>query len=158
MYEQAPVINSITSSTIIADSSGSSGQPDIHWEVYPVRAIAPAPTLVGSVTSGSAGAERIERATINMNGASSSIGAQSGSWVSSLTNNSSNDQTLNFAAGSFSIAPTCTCTAIFANGVNYVCKIHTVSSSSLRIQTFDSASGGASGPAFFATVLCMGPR
>lgn len=72
------------------------------------------PVLIGSVTSNSTGAERIERASITLD-ASFSLGAdvtQSGSWIASGTRNASGDYTMTFTSGIFSSTPVCTITAV----------------------------------------------
>lgn len=85
----------------------------------PVTASSPcskvrAPVLVGSVTSNSNGAERVERATIavgsNCTSGACTITQQSGSWLTSATRSATGQYDLVFAAGIFSAAPTCQAT------------------------------------------------
>lgn len=64
-----------------------------------------APTLIGSVTSNSTGAERIERARITNTG-TPTVASQSSSWISSITDNGVGDMTINITSGTFSAVPT----------------------------------------------------
>jgi hypothetical protein len=118
-----------------------------------------APLLVGSITSNTSGLERIERANITINGASSAINSQSGTWISSLTNNSSNKQTANLVSGMFSATPTCVCTVQYSSASGYNCTIESASTSAVAIQTFDLATPSAAFAASFTVnLICMGPR
>jgi len=119
-YEQL-ASGTVTKSFINADSSAAVGQRDIHWEVYPLSFQTPAPILVGGVTSSSTSAERIERARINLSGASAcSIVSQSGSWISSVSATGGNC-TVNFTSGTFSSAPNCSCN-VAPNATNSWCR------------------------------------
>lgn len=114
-----------------------------------------APTLVGSVTSGSVTAERIERIKVTNSG-TPTISSQSGSWVTSLTDNGVGDTTINIASGMFSSAPTCVATGVrssFAVPLSFETAITT---SAIRIRTFDTSGSGAADLAF--ELMCMGPR
>lgn len=106
-----------------------------------------APILVGSVTSGSSGAERIERAELNCD-ASSSITSQSGSWLSAIGNRSTAACSITVASGVFSSTPTCTFTvkaaAVQATAVNMT---------SATAGTVYGASADYDG-----YLICMGPR
>lgn len=118
-----------------------------------------APVLVGSVTSNSVGAERVERAQIVCS-SSSSITSQSGSWISSVANISSSRCAITIASGMFSAAPMCvaavdsTSTATI-NSAN----INTTSSTTVSIGGLNQASGVTT-PLSTGTydVICMGPR
>ena len=71
-----------------------------------------APVLVGSVTSNSSGAERIERVKVGTASCTTNpcnISSTSGG-ISSITRQSTGKYNLNFSSG-FSSAPTCTCTS-----------------------------------------------
>jgi hypothetical protein len=64
-----------------------------------------APILVGSVTSGTLGSERIERARIRNTGSSCVIDYQSGNWITTATRNGAGRCDLVFSA--FSSEPNC---------------------------------------------------
>ncbi len=107
MYEQV-ISGTVAANAIYADAAGSNGQRDIHFTVEPINQQSPAPLLVNSVASSSAGVERIERGF--MAGCTSTpctVNSQSGSWITSLTRASIGNYTINIAAGTFSAAPTC---------------------------------------------------
>lgn len=118
------------------------------------------PLLVGSITSNSSGLERIERAVIVCS-SSSSVTSQSGSWISSVTNISSNRCTINLTAGMFSAAPTCTGAVVY-NGASSVfsANIGSPSTSSVGIgctgQTGGTTTACTGGDIF--NIVCMGPR
>jgi hypothetical protein len=121
------------------------------------------PILVGSVTSAGSGQYHIESATVVLDGASSSIVSQSGSWLS-FTSYTSPKTTFGITAGEFSATPTCQCTAFLATATAstsnaYTCMFTTESTSSLVILP-TSLNGSEGGPSasFEANIICMGPH
>lgn len=127
-----------------------------------------APLFIGSVTSNSSGAERIERARINaVSGGSCTISSQSGTWITSTTPNALGDCTLTIASGMFSATPTCV--ANLEDNFSSVTRFHfvanasSVSTTSVRIQAnyIDNSLAFASsvvGDASPVSVVCYGPR
>lgn len=70
--------------------------------------------IPGSMYSSSAGVERIERAIVGTTSCTASpctIAKQSGSWLTSITRNTTGTYTLNIASGTFSDTPSCVATA-----------------------------------------------
>jgi len=145
-----------------ASTDGTNGTPRTSSETRPfytsvtycIRTVpaTPAPVLVGSVTSNSAGAERIERASINDTG-TCSIVSQSGSWVSSATVNGTGRCDLVITG--FSSRPSCTCTVTNAGTASRTCHINgTPTSTSVSPYTLNA--GTASSENF--DIICMGPR
>lgn len=153
-------------STVYADGNTSFGQRDIHWTVRSIQPNIPAPLLVGSVTSNSTGAERMERImfggstvgtfTSTCTSTPCTIWSQSGSWVSSVTRNSVGNYTLNIASGIFSDIPTCTITAAPNSGTLKTVAIITATSTSLQVVYRDSADANSIDAV--GVVLCMGPK
>lgn len=154
-YEQA-VGGTVTSHTLYADAAATVGQRDIHWEVYPIDQQMPVPILVGSVTSNSTGAERIERANLTC-GSSAAINSQSGSWISSIGNVSAGACAITFVSGRFSGTPVCVVTA---TGTTDPVAAHSVNSSSSTGITVDAdnASTGADATSYTFNLICVGPR
>lgn len=126
---------------------------NIKWHVRPLIQSVPAPVLVGSVTSGSTGTERVERVQISGAGACAVV-AQSGSWVSGVTHNATGDCTLTIASGMFSAAPTCTCTVTNAAS-RYCAGVGANTSTSIRFATKTYADVAQDQP---FDVICVGPR
>lgn len=114
-----------------------------------------APLLVGSVTSASQGAERIERLRFT-NAGTPTIASQSGSWVSSLTDTAQGQTTVNIPAGTFSAAPTCTCNANGVANQDWSCNVSETSATSVLVRTYDFSTNGYLD--FDTSVICMGPR
>lgn len=112
---------------------------------------APVPILVNSVSSNSTGAERIERLDFFINSGTPEITSQSGSWVTSLTDNGVGDTTINMASGLFSIAPTCVCTT----AGNICTQAGGATTTSWRLKTMDVTGAGVDRQ---VTVMCMGPK
>lgn len=158
MYEMTVGAAAVNQNTILGDASTSDGQRDIHWEVYPITQNVPAPVLVGSVTSNSAGAERIERAEFVCS-SSSSVTSQSGSWLS-IGNISSNRCTLTFTTGTFSATPVCTCNVKgTSTNVTYSCIPSVTSATAATVGTVYNIGGTTTASAnesYYMT--CMGPR
>lgn len=112
-----------------------------------------APLLVGSVTSNSSGAERIERATVALCSSSPcTITSQSGTWLSSITRASAGNYTANFPAGMWITAPTCLCTTA---GGPYTCVPNSTTTTTSNIQVFNNTFTNADGE---IRIMCMGPR
>lgn len=112
------------------------------------------PLLVGSVTSNSTGIERVERLTFT-NAGTPTISTQSGSWVTSLTDNGVGDTTVVVPAGIFSLAPTCTCSVANSGGVE-MCNLLSTTTTAVRIQTSNSSTGAAADKG--VNLICMGQR
>jgi len=114
------------------------------------------PIIVGSVTSNSSGAERVERALVTFCASSPcTIASQSGTWLSSVTRASTGWYTLNFNTGIFSGAPVCSFTVKDTN--NLVFQQNTsASSSSYQVKSHRGSTGTIEDSEF--TVMCMGPR
>jgi len=113
-----------------------------------------APTLVGSVTSNSTGAERMERLVV-ANSGTPTITSQSGSWVSSLTDNGAGDVTANISG--FSAAPTCNATRnASGGGFSVLCAINTVSTTAIRVQCSNLTTATLTDVGF--DLICIGPR
>jgi hypothetical protein len=120
----------------------------------------PMPILVGSVTSNSSGAERIERATI-LCGAASAITSQSGSWISSVGNLSSGNCTITLASGIFSSSPSCTISGnVAGSNMATISQILVSSATSLTARCHFNSAGTETncGADTSMNVICMGSR
>lgn len=106
----------------------------------------PMPLIVGSVSSNSTGAERIERAKINCD-ASSSIISQS-NWISAIGNRSGTACSITILSSVFSAEPACTLT------------VEGTSTHPTAIDTTSATSLTAYGPNadYDANLICMGPK
>ena len=132
-----------------------------YIEVTEYYSAVPAPLLVGSVTSNSSGTERVERAQISC-GSSSTIDSQSGSWISSIGNITSNRCTVTIATGMFSATPICTASyktteTTTLRGVN----LSVASATSFSIGDVYYVSGSAPSASTGTDtwyIICMGPR
>jgi hypothetical protein len=102
--------------------------------------------------------ERIERATLSLTSASvASIASQSGSWLSSVSASSS-VVTVNFTAGIFSAAPSCTITCDNSNGGGAATgePLTAISASTFNFGCVNASSALTNGGK--AYLICMGPR
>lgn len=112
-----------------------------------------APTLIGSVTSNSNGAERIERVKITSAGA---ITSQSGLWVTSVTKGGTGNYTVNFSSSTWSDAPTCTCTSSWPGAATgSFCNINTNTTTALQLYTANDTGAAAD---YGTSIHCVGPR
>lgn len=153
MYEQ-DASGTPTTNVVAADGSATYGQRNVAFTVTPVNTLMQSPILVGSVTSNSTGAERVERANVNCD-ATPTTNTESGDWVSSVTQTVSGDCTVNFTSGMFSGTPTCTATTVWGAGGYGFTTIASVTSSAIRVQTFNAV--GTLTNADYS-LICMGPR
>ena len=120
-----------------------------------------APTLVGSVTSNSAGAERIERAFITgVGGAGVTCGStpctitsQSGSWLTSVTRASTGNYTINYSTP-FMSSPVCSILVESAGVIAATGYSSTTSTGSLACR--QASTGSAQDCSF--NIICQGPR
>lgn len=140
-----------------AVNGGSGGAGYI--EVTEYYGVMDAPILVGSVTSNSTGAERVERVRVLSKCSSSpcTIDSQSGSWLSSVSRAGAGVYVLNIASGIFSSTPVCTCRAIDPGVGVRICTGPYAgnTATSVAMETWNT-SGVASDGAFEA--ICMGSR
>ncbi len=127
----------------------------IEWTIMAIDHQFPSPLIVNSVVSPSTGPERIVRATITNSG-TPTVATQSGSWISSLTDNGgSGDTTINITAGTFSAAPTCTCSVIIAGtGICMLDGTTAPTTSLVRIQTTTTVPADSD---MSFHIICMGP-
>jgi hypothetical protein len=155
-YEQA-VTATVTTNVIAADAGANNGQRDIHWEVYPINQLMPAPILVGSVTSASTGALRIEGANVTSGGTVTEIGASD--WLNGNCSLSTSTFTCTINSGIFSATPSCVVTLLQdppSGGTDaQVLGIKTVSSTSL---VYSMSQPGSGNTPKAAHVICMGAR
>lgn len=132
-----------------AGAAGGSGYIEVT-EYYSQSA----PIFIGSVTSGTSGAERIERFRVDSSCTSTpcTISSQSGSWLTSITRTATGKYTLNYPSTTWSAAPTCT----FSFGTTVQSRLGGVpSTSSTLLETYNSS--------FTATDteiygICIGPK
>lgn len=109
------------------------------------------PILVGSITSGSTGARRLESATFTSGGV---VSSSSSSWA---TSSGTSPYTITIVAGTFSAVPSCWCDAI--NGTNNdVCSISTVTSSTSVDAWVRNATTGTSVSSRPFSIFCEGPK
>lgn len=155
MYEQT-VTATISSNRIMADVLASNGQRDIHWEVYPVNPWLQSPLLVNSVVSPSLGVERIARAIVNCQAASTII-SQADTWLSSIGNISGGACSLVIAAGTFSATPTCVASDHTSTaGTPNIVSVRATSATAFSIDASDNA--GAAATNWEASIVCTGPK
>jgi hypothetical protein len=121
-----------------------------------------APTLIGSVTSGSVGAERIERVyvagateTTACTGSPCTLYRNSGA-VSSVTRGGTGSYSVNFNAGTFSSTPVCVCMTGSISGALGCLKSVGGTFNSTRYDISTSSSGALVDYPF--EIICMGPR
>ncbi len=146
--------NSTSSVQVDLNPTGT-GTGSVFWTITALDQALPAPTLVGSVTSNSTGAERVERARMatacTING-SCSITDQTGSWVS-VSRTGTGSYTATFSSGIFSGAPTCVATSSTSNQGG--CSTTSASSSSVTINCVAPNTTAAD---IGINLICMGPR
>lgn len=116
-----------------------------------------APILVGSVTSNSNGAERIERVSVTSACTTTpcTIASQSGSWISSITRNSTGNYSANISTA-FSATPTCTLTC--AGNINVCTSTVANTSTSSVINFFTYNTNNTTLQDSYFNLMCMGPR
>jgi hypothetical protein len=114
-----------------------------------------APILVGSVTSGTLGSERIERVKVTTSCTASpcTIADQSGSWVTNVTRSGTGTYAVNIVAGRFSSAPTCSCNPSTGN---VFCSALSATTSAVTFNLRNTSSQADTDGAF--GIICIGPR
>jgi hypothetical protein len=157
MYEQS-ISGTVNASTIAGDEAATIGQRNIKWEVFPVNQLMPSPVLIGSVTSNSSTAERIERATVAEGAICSAspctIARQSGFWLSSVSRSGTGAYTFNIASGIFSGPVSCVTQQTNA----FVCRSSGVAPTSTSYSIDCRNSSGGLDDFRDLSIICMGPR
>ena len=125
----------------------------IDWSLNAIDQQVPAPVLIGSVSSGSVAAERLERAYIT-NAGSCAISSQSGSWIASVTRPAVGRCTITLTSGMFSSGPACTMVPITTSGVSH--RIRTANTTSTIEANTTDITGAGLDTDFY--IMCMGPR
>jgi hypothetical protein len=114
---------------------------------------APMPLLKHAVTTSSEGVERVERVTVRPTCTSSPCTILTSTpAVTSVTRQSAGKYTVNFASGTFSAIPTCTCVAADFPGA--ICAHNGETINSFKVDTYN---GNVLADSNFM-VICMGPR
>lgn len=142
----------------LGNAISTNSRSSLEWSIFSIDQQFPAPIIVNSVTSGTPGAERIERVKLNLSGASTvSITSQSGSWVTSATASSS-VVTVNYASTTWTAAPTCTivCDGTSGNVFGIYGAGTAPTTTSFRPVCLTSAGSATLSPAI--DIICMGPR
>lgn len=125
------------------------------WKIIALDQSFPAPLLVGSVTSNSAGIQRHESVAVTTSCTSTpcTIATQSGSWVSSITRSATGTYAVNIVSGIFSASPRC-----FANSAGSARQIDvTTSSATLLVVAARNPTTLADSDSAF-TIFCDGPK
>lgn len=162
--------NSITNTALTATSPGSfasGGQVIAKFKVPIVgwKSEVPVPVLIGSVTSNSSGAERVERVIFNGSTGTLStlctstpcaIYSQSGSWVSSVSRYATGSYNINIATGIFSDKPTCTGAVVSTVPSMNVPLIVPASATSVGVTAYRTSTETTVDSAF--NIICMGPK
>jgi len=144
-------------------SDGTNGTPRTGSETRPANialtacistVTAQAPILVGSVTSSSAGAERVERALMSGICSSGTCSLTSSTpGISSITYSSTGVYSVSFAAGTFSGTPSCHCN----DQINpSTCSVTGATSSSAIMRAYQVSPAGYVNASL--NITCMGPR
>jgi len=123
------------------------------WATTP-SAVAVRPFHIGVITN--TGLEKVSMNASITNGCS--LTSELEPWVSSVTNNSSSNCTVNITSGVFSATPYCTCTGYRSGGGRVICSIDTTttpSATAIRIFLYDE-NGSATGNGAFLS--CSGYR
>lgn len=125
------------------------------WSIFALDQSLPAPVLVGSVTSQSTGAIRLESALVSSSCTSTpcTIASQSGGFTS-ITRGGTGNYTLNYS-GAFSTSPSC---AVFCldSSVNCSVSYTAVSSTALTFQSYTASTNSGKDVGFSA--ICTGPK
>lgn len=147
---------SSTSTAIISQNSTKGHSVD--WTIFQVDQSFPMPLIANSVTTNSSGVESLQRATITNSG-TPAVSSQSGSWISSITDNSTGNMTLNIDSGIFSSVPSCVCSGQNSAAVDeIICMIDkqtTPSTTAIRLYTQNDAGSAQDSD---LNVLCIGPK
>jgi hypothetical protein len=99
-----------------------SGGRNLHWTIKPITQNVPAPILVGSVISPSAGVQNIVTAEFDggsgavCSGSTCTVNFQNGNAISSVTRSGTGGYVINFVSGTFTSPPLCTCNSTGGGG------------------------------------------
>jgi hypothetical protein len=149
---------------ILMDRDASAGQRDMKVTVRRKIEYNDSIKFTNMVTTNHQEGERIER--VFFAGASSTtacssspctVYSQSGSWISSVTRNSTGNYTLNIAPGTFTSAPVCTCSGSGDINGSSICNIlfSNVSTTSVNMTNTIPGSGAADQGDH---LVCMGSK
>ena len=129
---------------------------NLEMGIIPLTPNISMPMIVNSVSSNTTGQERIERARVTCASSGSTAAAQSGSWISSVSNGTTGVCTVNITAGIFTAEPACTCTVIGAASTSAShCMITSTPSTSALALSRVRAGSAENGD---VDINCMGPR
>lgn len=90
------------------------------------------------------------------NSGTPAVSSQSGSWISSVTDNGIGNVFLNIRSGTYSAAPACVCSAVDTNNARN-CQIADTATSTSTVKIFTTTDAGATADVNFM-IICMGTR
>lgn len=132
----------------------------LQFQIIPLSPAIQTPLLVGSVTSNSTGAERIERARVTSICTSNpcTISSQSGNWLTSIGWTTTGSYQLNIASGIFSATPSCSIVGAASGtaGVYTDDNFGTTSATTYQFRFGRTDTFAAINTSF--NIICIGPR
>jgi hypothetical protein len=155
---------SISSVTLKVQTRGTSGaitlgtfnaDTTIEWSIFSLEQNFPAPLLINSVTSSYSGVARIEAGVVSCS-ATSSLGSQFGSWLSSVGNVSSGSCSITINSGQFSSTPFCWAIATDTTGSPVIISATATSSTAASIDCSDNA--GTACTSYTVRFFCLGAK
>lgn len=136
----------------------SSSQPAVSWSIFSIDQTLPTPVLAGSVSSSSAGQERIERWATTTTCTTGTCAGSGTPGISSVTFASTGLYNVNFTAGNFSAGPTCVAIPSGNGLVGVLTSNGLPTTSSWQIQSSSSVGGAPTLHNDAFMVICTGPR
>jgi hypothetical protein len=118
----------------------------------------PLPNIIGSVISPIASGAKIVSADITTAGASASIVAQDGSWLSAITKTGTGAASMSIASGFFSAAPRCTCSPYGSGADNRHCKLYPNKPTTELVQTLVEQGTTANDDDTPIQIICVGAK
>lgn len=157
-----PFVRGLVNSNTYTLGADSTYSPTygIKWVIKKLDQPIPAPILTNSVSSPYNGIAQIVAGLITYSAGTPAITSQTGSWMSSVSDNSAGDTTITVAAGTFSARPWCTCTSEGSGVTVPICTLDTttaISSTAIRVQMVDNG-GSAGDPTPSFNIICIGPK
>lgn len=163
-YQQQQTTGTASTLDIVQDNSFAGRST--YWSIRPVTQSVPAPVLVGSVIQDSGGVQKIVNTSFSDGAGGTCVSSpctityQNTAGIT-VTRAGAGDYTINFAAGTFSLTPFCTCNCTAAGGITGVSECFAAgagiagSPTSIPIECNSSASMPTDS---IVNITCMGSK
>ena len=151
-YEQEVLNGPSNSNFVVAVPSGAFGEPDIHWEAWPVDQHVPNPVIVDNVTTEAEGGIKIVAGEFDKGAGNCSTVQETGDWIATSAHISAGRCNITMPSGIFPTRPMCTCT-LTDHSADGMCVFLDITTTTIEVLMVDGSNNPINEP---FDLICVG--